>query len=80
MFTLKKTPVQFETPSVPFGADAAFRRLSLTRAEAAQSLGISTETLDRLVKRGLIKPSKALSKPLFPTTELARFLAATMTI
>lgn len=75
-----KTPVQFETPSVPSGSAATLPRLSLTRGEAAESLGISTETLDRLVKRGLIKPSKALSKPLFPVTELARFLRATMTL
>jgi len=80
MHALDKKPVQFETPSAPFGADATIRRLSLTRVEAAKSLGISTETLDRLVKRGLIKPSRALSKPLFPLIELARFLESTMTL
>ena len=74
-----KNAVQFETPSAFDRADATLPRLSLTRVEAAKCLGISTESLDRLVKRGLVKPSRALSKPLFPMTELARFLKATMT-
>ena len=52
-------------------------RLAFTRTEAAILLGIHANSLDRLVKRGLIKPSKALRRPLFHLGELERFLAET---
>jgi hypothetical protein len=53
------------------------RRLAYGRKEAAALLGISTPTLDRLVARGLLKPSRALRKPLFTEAELVRFLEDT---
>ena len=53
--------------------------LALTRGEAAKLLSISTVTLDRLCKRGLLRPSRALRKPLFTLDELKRFLAETAT-
>lgn len=52
-------------------------KLALNRQEAAESLGISTAALDGLVQRGLIRPSRALRRPLFPLTELQRFLDET---
>ena len=52
-------------------------RLALTREEAAVALGISIPTLDRLVQRGLLRPSRALRRPLFPVPEIERFLRET---
>jgi hypothetical protein len=55
----------------------ASMQISFTRRQAAAMLGISVESLDRLVVRGLIKPSRALRKPLFTRDELERFLGDT---
>jgi hypothetical protein len=52
-------------------------RLAYTRIEAADLLGINPITLDRLAKRGLIRPSRAIRRPLYPHTELIRFLEDT---
>jgi hypothetical protein len=52
-------------------------KLALSRTEAAQVLGISPISLDRLVKRGLLRPSRATRRPLFPIWELERFLRDT---
>lgn len=52
-------------------------KLGYGRAEAAKILGISVESLDRLVVRGLLKPSRALRRPLFSLRELERFLEET---
>jgi DNA-binding transcriptional MerR regulator len=52
-------------------------RLALTRVEAADALHISPATLDRLVKRGLIHPSRATRRPLFSVAEIERFLRDT---
>jgi hypothetical protein len=52
-------------------------KLAYNRREAAAMLGISPASLDRLVQRGLLKPSRALHKPLFAVTELERFLRET---
>ncbi len=49
-------------------------KLALGRREAADAIGVSVETLSRLVKRGLIHPSRATRRPLFPISELERFL------
>lgn len=54
-----------------------FLKVGFTRDEAAQALGISTQSLDRLVERGLLRPSRALRRPLFSRQELERFLAET---
>ena len=44
--------------------------------DAAQYLGgISHITVRRLIKRGLLKPNRALRHILIPVTELDRFLA-----
>ena len=60
--------IQFEAP-----------KLALTRVEAADALDVSPATLDRLVKRGLIRPSRALRRPLFSIAEIERFLRETST-
>ncbi len=52
-------------------------RLALTRVEAAQFLGLSPATIDRLTKRGLLRPSRATRRPLFPVQELQQFLMET---
>jgi hypothetical protein len=52
-------------------------KLALTRVEAANALDVSPATLDRLVKRGLLHPSRALRRPLFAITEIERFLRET---
>jgi predicted site-specific integrase-resolvase len=52
-------------------------KLALTRVEAADALDVSPATLDRLVKRGLIHPSRALRRPLFSIAEIERFLRET---
>jgi hypothetical protein len=54
-------------------------KLALTRVEAADALSISSASLDRLVKRGLIRPCRATGRPLFPISELERFLRETAT-
>lgn len=55
-------------------------KLALSRIEAAQVLGVSLITVDRLTKRGLLRPSRATRRPLFPLWELERFLKDTSTL
>jgi hypothetical protein len=52
-------------------------KLALTRVEAAKSLGVCALTVDRLAKRGLLRPSRATRRPLYPVWELERFLRET---
>ncbi|MCU0782947.1 MAG: helix-turn-helix domain-containing protein [Verrucomicrobia bacterium] len=52
-------------------------KLAVTRREAAQTLSVSPATLDRLVERGLLHPSRATRRPLFSREELERFLRET---
>lgn len=52
-------------------------RLSFSRTEAAEILGLSPITVDRLTKRGLLNPSRATRRPLYPIWELERFLKET---
>lgn len=54
-------------------------KLALTRVEAADALDVSPATLDRLVKRGLLRPSRASRRPLFSIAEIERFLRETST-
>jgi len=58
-------------------ANPALPKLAYNRRESATALGISTASLDRLVKRGLLKPSRALYNPMFALAELERFLRET---
>ena len=52
-------------------------RLAYTRVEAAKMLGLSTISIDRLTKRGLLNPSRATRRPLYIKEELQRFLKET---
>jgi len=52
-------------------------KLALSRKEAAQALGVSPVTVDRLALRGLLRPSRATRRPLYAVEEIRRFLAAT---
>jgi hypothetical protein len=52
-------------------------KLALTRVEAADSLGVSAITIDRLTARGLLRPSRATRRPLYPIWEIERFLRET---
>jgi hypothetical protein len=54
-------------------------KLALSRFEAANTLGISPVTIDRLTARGLLRPSRATRRPLFPIWEIERFLRETST-
>lgn len=62
-----------EQRKVGFGAP----KLALTRTEAAEALGVSPITVDRLTKRGLLVPSRACRRPLYSVTEIERFLRET---
>ena len=61
----------------PLTRTTSITPLALTRQQAARALGISLPTVDRLVSRGLLRPSRACRIPLFPVSELERFLADT---
>jgi len=47
------------------------------RAEAATYLGVNPVTIDRLAKRGLLHPSRALRHPIYSRDDLDRFLRET---
>jgi len=49
------------------------------RAEAAIYLGVAPITIDRLTKRGLLHPSRALRHPIYSKDDLDRFLRETST-
>ena len=55
----------------------ALPKLALSRTEAAEVLGMAPATIDRLTKRGLLHPSRATRRPLYPVRELERFLRET---
>ena len=55
----------------------SYSKLALTRVEAADAISVSPATLDRLVRRGLIRPSRATGRPLFAIEEIERFLRET---
>ena len=77
--TPAKLPEELPTPKPIACVEPAPKRLklALSRAEAAETLGISSITLDRLVSRGLLKPSLATRRPLFAPAELERFMRDT---
>ena len=52
----------------------AIPKLALNRLEAANSIGVSPATLDRLTQRGLIHPCRATYRPIYSVKELERFL------
>ena len=52
-------------------------RLAYSRTETAKLLGVSPVTVDRLAKRGLLRPSRATRRPLYSKAEIQRFLKDT---
>ncbi|WP_221033251.1 helix-turn-helix domain-containing protein [Actomonas aquatica] len=52
-------------------------KLGYSREEVAKILGISVVSIDRLVRRRLLLPSRATRRPLFPAWEIERFLRET---
>lgn len=52
-------------------------KLAYSRQETAKVLGVSVVTIHRLTKKGLLRPSRALRTPLYPKTEIERFLRET---
>jgi len=52
-------------------------KLALNRGEAAEALGMSPATIDRLTQRGLLRPCRATRRPLYAIKEIERFLKAT---
>ena len=56
---------------------AATPKLALNRIEAAEALGLSPATIDRLTLRGLLRPSRATRRPMYSVAELERFLTDT---
>jgi len=70
-------PINPLEPGNRFRWLAQYGKLALTRVEAAAALGIHVNSLDRLVARQLLHPSRALRRPLFPVRELERFLEET---
>ena len=52
-------------------------RLAYSRTETAKLLGVSPITVDRLAKRGLLRPSRAIRRPLYSKAEIQRFLNET---
>lgn len=63
--------------STPENPSSRNPKLALSREETAQALGVSAITVDRLHKRGLIFPSRATRRPLYPIAEIERFLRDT---
>ena len=63
--------------NAPAKATNSRPRLSYGRIEAAEILGVKPITIDRLAKRGLLRPSRATRRPLYPLWELERFLRET---
>lgn len=51
-------------------------RLAYTTEETAAALGVRPTTVWRLTKRGLLKPNRATRIPLYPVSEINRFLEA----
>lgn len=58
-------------------SDSRLPKLALSREDAAKALGVSAPTIDRLTKRGLLKPSRATRRPLYRVSDLERFLCET---
>jgi hypothetical protein len=53
------------------------KKLAFSKQQAADALGVCLMTIERLTKRGLLKPSRATRRPLYPVWEIERFLRDT---
>jgi hypothetical protein len=54
------------------------KRLAYTMRETAEILGVSYISVHRLIKRGLLKNSKAMRNIIIPASEIERFLKETL--
>jgi DNA-binding transcriptional MerR regulator len=63
--------------NTPVTTSSSGQRLAFTRTQAAEALGVSPVTIDRLTKRGLLRPSRATRRPLYAVSEIERFLRET---
>ena len=63
--------------STPEVARNQIEKKGFKRAEAAVYLGVAKITIDRLTKRGLLHPSRALRHPIYSKDDLDRFLRET---
>jgi len=73
---------QTSKPTTPFRkpngeVKPSIEKKGFKRAEAATYLGITAVTIDRLTKRGLLHPSRALRHPIYSRDDLDRFLRET---
>ena len=59
------------------GTKTVAEKKGFKRAEAATYLGVTAVTIDRLRKRGLLHPSRALRHPIYSRDDLDRFLRET---
>jgi hypothetical protein len=54
--------------------DGDIPRLAYDTKETAAALGVKPTTVWRLTKRGLLRPNRATRRPLYPISEIKRFL------
>ena len=66
-------PIQESERSKP-----ALPKLAYSMKETAEVLGVNYFTVQRLVKRGLLRSSTALRHKLIPVSEIERFLRTTL--
>ncbi len=52
-------------------------KIAYSRGEAARVLSVSVPTVDRLIARGLLHPSRATRRPMFTVAELERYMRET---
>jgi ribosomal protein S20 len=82
---MPKENEQLPKPQTPFRhgqangskAKTLVEKKGFKRAEAATYLGVTAVTIDRLTKRGLLHPSRALRHPIYSRDDLDRFLRET---
>lgn len=59
-------------------ASRTLPRLAYTMEETAEMLGVSYITVHRLLKRGLLRSSRAIRHKVIPASEIERFLKSTL--
>jgi hypothetical protein len=71
------SPPIFRKPINAAETKPLVEKMGFKRAEAATYLGVNAVTIDRLAKRGLLHPSRALRHPIYSKDDLDRFLRET---
>jgi len=67
-----------QAPAQTAPAKPTLQRMAFSLQETAATLAVSYPTVQRLVKRGLLKSSSALRHKLIPASEIQRFLNDTL--